>query len=296
MAIERHFIDENVKKLVVKKFTEKKLERVGCGNVMIYRTPLGMRVTIFAEKPGLVIGRKGKSVQELTDIFREDFKLENPQIEVQQIEIPEHNANLMAQRVASALERGIAFRRAAYSVIRRVMASGALGIEVIISGKLSGERAKSAKFKEGFILHTGEICDRVVLKGYAVARLKPGIQGVRVKIVPPGVSAKSIIEKPLPSEVQKPAAEEPAAKAPAEASAEAPEGKAAEPKAEEKKAPKAAESKDAKKAPASEEKSETTPKAKAEKKSKEAPAAEKKVSKEKEKKAPAKQETKESKS
>jgi len=192
MAIEKHFIDENVKKLIIRKFTEEELSKVGCGEVDIYRTPLGMRISIHAEKPGLIIGRKGKTIQNLTNIFVKDFKLENPQLEVQQIEVPELNASLMAQKIASALERGIHFRRAVYATMKRIMDSGALGCEVTVSGKVTGERARMSKFKDGFIKHAGEKKNEYIQEGYAQALLKPGVLGIKVTIVPPDANLKEI--------------------------------------------------------------------------------------------------------
>ena len=192
MAIEKHFIDENVKKLVIRKYTESEVGRLGCGEVDIYRTPMGMRILIHAEKPGLIIGRKGKNIQSLTDAFTNDFKVENPQLEVQQIEVPELNAALMAQKIASALERGIHFRQAVYSSIKRMKAVGVLGCEVTVSGKLIGERARVAKFIDGFIKHSGERKEEMVVEGHATAKMKPGAIGIRVKLVPPGTKIKEI--------------------------------------------------------------------------------------------------------
>lgn len=193
MAIEKHFIDENVKKLIIRKFTQDELSKVGCGDVDIFRTPLGMRISIHAEKPGLVIGRKGKTIHKLTDTFINDFKLENPQLEVQQIEVPELNASLMAQKIAGAMERGIHFRRAVYSTMKRIRSAGALGCQVTVSGKITGERARMSKFTDGFIKHAGEQKNEYIQVGYAQALLKPGVLGVKVILVPPDANLKEII-------------------------------------------------------------------------------------------------------
>jgi len=218
MAIEKHFIEENVKKLILRKFTQKELCKVGCGEVDIYRTPLGMRISIHAEKPGLVIGRKGKTIQGLTDTFVRDFDLENPQLEVQQIEHPELNATLMAQKIAGALERGIHFRRAVYGTMKRVKSAGALGCEVIVSGKVTGERARMTKFVDGFIKHAGEQKNQYIRHGYAQALLKPGVLGIQVTIVPPDANLAEIVYRE-----QKPAELEPIS---TEAAEEKPDAKA----------------------------------------------------------------------
>ena len=99
--------------------------------------PSALRSTIFAEKPGIVIGKGGKLVRQLTQDLATDFGVESPQIDVQQVANPSYNAQIMAERLANALERGWYFRKAGSSIIRRVMESGALGCEVIIAGKLT---------------------------------------------------------------------------------------------------------------------------------------------------------------
>ncbi len=186
MAIERKFVSEGVRKVRVEKHLEKELKRAGYGGMDIQRTPLGTQVTIFAEKPGIVIGKGGKLVRQLTQDLHTKFGVESPQIEVQQVQNPSFNAQIMAERLANALERGWYFRKAGTSIIRRVMESGALGCEVVIAGKLTGARARIQKFSDGYVKHSGEPVNTIVLKGFAVAIKKLGVIGVQVKIIPPG--------------------------------------------------------------------------------------------------------------
>ncbi|MEN6609599.1 MAG: 30S ribosomal protein S3 [Methanoregulaceae archaeon] len=185
MAVERKFVAEGVRKARVEKYLVKELKRAGYGGMDIARTPLGTQVTIFAEKPGIVIGKGGKLVRQLTQDLATNYGVESPQIEVQQVANPSYNAQIMAERLANALERGWYFRKAGTSIIRRVMEAGALGCEVIIAGKLTGARARTQKFTEGYIKHSGEPSNTVVEKGYAVAIKKLGVIGVQVKLVPP---------------------------------------------------------------------------------------------------------------
>jgi small subunit ribosomal protein S3 len=138
------------------------------------------------QRPGLVIGRKGQAIRKLTTILKTRFGLDNPQVEVNELEVPELNPNVMARSIANALERGIHFRRAAYTALRRIMEAGARGAEITISGKLTGERAKTVKFVDGYLKHCGEPAMLYVKEGYAVAAPKPGVIGVKVKIMPPG--------------------------------------------------------------------------------------------------------------
>ncbi len=185
MAIEKKFITDGVRNVRVEKFLTKELKRAGYGGMDITRTPLGTQVTIFAEKPGIVIGKGGKQVRQLTQDLATDYDIESPQVEVQQVQNPNFNAQIMAERLANALERGWYFRKAGQSTIRRVMESGALGCEVIVAGKLTGARSRTQKFTEGYVKHCGEPSETIVEKGYALAIKKLGTIGVQVKIVPP---------------------------------------------------------------------------------------------------------------
>ncbi|WP_048149473.1 30S ribosomal protein S3 [Palaeococcus ferrophilus] len=195
MAIERYFIREGVKEMLIDEYLEKELRRAGYGGLDIKKTPLGTKVTIFAESPGYVIGRGGRRIRELTRILERQFNLENPQIEVEEIKNPYLNAKVQAVRLAQALERGIHFRRAAYSAIRTIMnRGGARGVEIRISGKLTGERAKSVRFYQGYLAKVGNPAETLVSRGYAQAILKLGVMGVKVSILPPDAKLPDEIE------------------------------------------------------------------------------------------------------
>jgi len=194
MAIERKFIEEGVRAARVELFFTKELKRAGYGGMDIARTPLGTQVTVFAEKPGIVIGKGGKVVRELTSTLASEFGIESPQIEVQQVTNPNFNAQIMAERLANSLERGWYFRKAGSSTVRRVMESGALGCEVVLSGKLTGARSRVQKFTEGYIKHAGEPSLSIVEHGFATAVKKLGTIGVQVKIVPPDAKLPDVFE------------------------------------------------------------------------------------------------------
>ena len=200
MAVERKFVIEGTRRVRVEKHLIKELKRAGYGGMDLQRTPLGTQVTIFAEKPGIVIGKGGKLVRQLTQDLATDFGIESPQIEVQQVANPSFNAQIMAERLANALERGWYFRKAGSSIIRRVMESGALGCEVIIAGKLTGSRARTQKFTEGYIKHSGEPVNTIVEKGYAIAIKKLGVIGVQVRIIPPDAKLPDHFEMIIPKQ------------------------------------------------------------------------------------------------
>jgi small subunit ribosomal protein S3 len=204
MAVERKFIAEGVRRVRVEKHLKKELKRAGYGGMDLQRTPLGTQVTIFAEKPGIVIGKGGKLVRQLTQDLATGFGVESPQIEVQQVQNPSFNAQIMAERLANALERGWYFRKAGQSIIRRVMEAGALGCEVVIAGKLTGSRARVQKFSDGYIKHCGEPVNTIVEKGFAVAVKKLGVIGVQVKIIPAGAKIPDHFEVKVPPKKEKP--------------------------------------------------------------------------------------------
>jgi len=194
VAIERKFVGEGVQRVCVEKYLLREIRRAGFGGMDIARTPLGTQVTIFAEKPGIVIGKGGRVVRQITNVLATEYGVDSPQVEIQQVENPNLNAQIMAERLANALERGWYFRKAGQSTLRRVMEAGALGCEVIISGKLTGARSRVQKFVDGYIKHAGEPSVTIVQKGFATAVKKLGVIGVQVKIIPPGVKLPDSFE------------------------------------------------------------------------------------------------------
>ncbi|AEA46990.1 30S ribosomal protein S3 [Archaeoglobus veneficus] len=186
MAVERKFVEDRIKKLKVKEWMIQEVRNAGFGGVDITRTPLGTQVTLFVERPGLVIGKGGRRIRALTERLKE-FGIENPQVSVDEIEKPEFNAQLMASLLARALERGWYFRKAGYRFLYRIMEAGAKGCEIEISGKLTSERARTEKFLAGTMVHTGEPASSMVRKGFDIAIKKLGVLGVTVRIIPPDV-------------------------------------------------------------------------------------------------------------
>ncbi|NHV45075.1 MAG: 30S ribosomal protein S3 [Candidatus Verstraetearchaeota archaeon] len=185
MSVTKYFISKAIKNALIDDYLQKELRRAGYAGVDFQRTPLGNRVIIYAERPGLVIGRQGATVRELAHILEMKFGLENPQIAVVPVQNPELNAKIMANRIAMALERGIHFRRAAFVALRQIMEAGARGAEIVIRGKLVSERARYEKFRAGVILKAGEPSMYAVDKAVTHVLLKPGVYGIKVKIFLP---------------------------------------------------------------------------------------------------------------
>ena len=221
---DKRIIVENVRRVLLREYLMRETRRAGFGGLDIQRTPMGTRVTLLAERPGLVIGRKGSAIKSLTEAVERQFRFDNPQIEVQEVENPALNAQIMAEKLANALERGWHFRRAGHSTVRRIMEAGGKGCLVIIAGKLTGQRHRTEKFKAGHIKYCGEPRHLWMDLGFASAKLKPGIIGVTVEIMNPRAKLPDEIEiRPPAPEVAAAVAPEPVeVEEPVEASPDVP--------------------------------------------------------------------------
>jgi len=185
LVTERKIVTDVVNRYLLKEYVMKATERAGFGGIDIQRNPMGTLITLIAERPGMVIGHRGKTIKELTSVMEEKFHFDNPQIEVEEERNPNLNANIMAHKLAVALERGWHFRRAGHSTVRKIMAAGARGCQVVIAGKLTGERHRTEKFKEGHIKYCGEPAIETMDVGYAVAKKKLGVIGIKLMIMKP---------------------------------------------------------------------------------------------------------------
>jgi small subunit ribosomal protein S3 len=186
MADEQQFIEEGLERSQIDEFFAEELGRAGYGGMEMAQTPMGDQIVLKAEKPGMVIGKGGQNIREITDQLETRFDLEDPQIDVQEVDEPDLNARIVADRLANALERGWYFRKAGHTTIDRIMEAGALGAEIVLSGKVTGARSRVEKFNRGYIKHNGEPAEEVVDHGQGVAVMKLGTIGVDVKIIPPG--------------------------------------------------------------------------------------------------------------
>lgn len=179
-------IRRNVDRQLVREYLLKETERAGFGGLTFNRTPEGTKVTLQAEQVGRVIGRRGKVIHDLQRRLQEDFELDNPQLEVEEIEESRTNAQVMASRLASSLERGWFFRRAGHSTVQNIMDAGARGCIVILSGKITGARHRVEKFQKGHIKYCGETALQFMDVGFSTAVKKLGTIGCTVRIMRPG--------------------------------------------------------------------------------------------------------------
>ncbi|MFD1646325.1 30S ribosomal protein S3 [Haloarchaeobius litoreus] len=185
MADEHQFIEDGLQKSQIDEFFADELGRAGYGGMEVAKTPMGTQIVLKAEKPGMVIGKGGENIRKVTTALEERFDLDDPQIDVQEVDEPDLNARIVADRLANALERGWYFRKAGHTTLERIMDSGALGAEIVLSGKVTGARSRVEKFNDGYIKHNGEPAETIVDEGQGVAVMKLGTIGVTVKIIPP---------------------------------------------------------------------------------------------------------------
>ncbi|MBD3261830.1 MAG: 30S ribosomal protein S3, partial [Candidatus Altiarchaeales archaeon] len=204
MAMEKHFIQEGVIRSEIENYLKEEVSRAGYSGINIQKTPLATRIILYVENPPLVIGKKGRRIKGLTEHLKNLYNVENPVVDVQKIEKPTLDPNIIARRIALALERGMHRRRVAYKALRAVMESRARGVEIVLSGKIVGKggRSRVEKYSEGYMKKAGDSL-KLVQMGSTQAYLKAGVIGVTVKIVLPETKFPdqiSVIEASKPQE------------------------------------------------------------------------------------------------
>ncbi|MGV8141618.1 MAG: 30S ribosomal protein S3 [Candidatus Woesearchaeota archaeon] len=184
--IERKFVAENLKEFQIEEYLRGNLGKAGLSYIKMQRTPLGEKILICSSRPGLIVGKSGSNIARLTKDLKEKFNLENPQIELLEEENPMTDANIVAEGIANSLERfGTArFKGIGHKAITDVMSAGARGVEVLISGKVPSSRAKTWRFWMGYLKKSGDIAVSGVDVAYTSAKLKTGVIGVQVRIMP----------------------------------------------------------------------------------------------------------------
>jgi len=192
---ERKFVKLKKDEYGIKEFIKKQLGKGKMTSIKIEYTPIGEKIIITTNKPGYVIGRKGERIAELTETLKKKFDLENPHVEMQEIEKPEYDSQYVADEIATALERfgSLKFKVIAYKMLERVIKAGVLGVEIRLSGKLPSERAKSWRFAYGYLKKAGNEA-KIVNRAEAKANTVSGVVGVKVSILPPDIKIHDKIE------------------------------------------------------------------------------------------------------
>lgn len=184
--IERKFVAQNLKEFKIKEFVRENLGRAGLSSVKLQRTSLGDKIIIAAARPGVVVGRGGQIIQKLTKELKSEFKLENLQIDLEDVQDLYQDANVVAESIVDQLERfgSVRFKSIGHKIIQNIMATGALGVEITISGRIPSSRAKTWRFYQGYLKKCGDISIVGVRYAKSFAKLKIGIVGVQVRIMP----------------------------------------------------------------------------------------------------------------
>lgn len=239
--IERDFVEQKKKEFQIQEFVSETLKNAGHSHTKLQRTPLGEKVVIYTSRPGLIVGRKGQTISKLTEVLKRKFGLENPQVEIAEVPNPNIDSRIIAERIASELERFGAnrFKGIMHKVADDVLSGGAIGVEIRLSGKLPSSRAKSWRVAGGYLRKCGDAAMTYVNKTILTAQLKPGVIGIQVRVMPKGITMPDEIKAIEPEKPLAPVAE---AQVPQESGEAAPPVKPEEPASPET-APKAAEEK-----------------------------------------------------
>jgi len=182
MSAVKNVMKSNYRNMELDEYLAASLKDAGYGGVDVQKTPIGTRITLYVTRPGLVIGRKGIGIKDITSKLEEKFGLTNPQISVMEVAVPELNPKIMCNRIAQLIERGTAFRRACLWTINTISNAGALGVEVTVAGKLRSERAHFEKHSSGVLPKSGDIAEKVVKGGVTHVRTKMGLMGIQLRI------------------------------------------------------------------------------------------------------------------
>jgi len=182
MSSVKNVIKDNYNMMLLKDYLRQAIKDAGVSHAEISKTATGTRVALHVTRPGIVIGRKGSGIRELTEKLSTDFGLKNPQISVNEIEKPELSPSVMCNRMAAHLERGTAFRRATMWTLKQIMEGGAMGVQITISGKLRGDRSAFEKHTAGVLPRAGHHAEVIVAEDIAHVNTAMGLIGIRIRI------------------------------------------------------------------------------------------------------------------
>jgi len=187
--IERQFIAQKIKEFQIQEYVGKVLGKAGYSHTEIKRTPLGDKVIIFTTRPGIVVGKKGENIKKLTQVLKSRFKMENPEIEIGEVKEPMIDEQYVADKIAYSIERFGAkrFKSVGYKVLQEVINAGAIGAEIVLSGRIPSARARSWRFSAGYLKKSGDISENKVHRCIAIVVIKAGVVGIKVSIMTPDI-------------------------------------------------------------------------------------------------------------
>jgi small subunit ribosomal protein S3 len=203
---EKKFIEVRKDEYNIKNYVKKMFGKGKVSKVKIEYTPVGEKIVVSTHKPGLIIGKRGEKIAELTEILKKRFKMENPHIDIEEIIHPEFDAQLVADEIALTLERfgSSKYKAASYRELMRIKNAGALGAELRLSGKLPSERARSWRFHFGYLKKTGDAAN-IVDRAEAIAETQAGVIGIKAAILAPNVKIHDqiIIDETFMNQIKK---------------------------------------------------------------------------------------------
>jgi small subunit ribosomal protein S3 len=183
MMLKQYFVKQAIKELEIENFIKQNFPMGDYSKIEMQRTPLGIKILIHTNKPGRIIGRSGRNINEMTDAIKARFGLENPQLDVKIVRNPDLDAKIVAKQIASSIERGFNYKKIGNLTIKRIMEAGAVGAEIVISGKFGTGKGMTSKFIEGYLKHCGHSAKELVDYGFEEVTMRPGKIGIRVKIM-----------------------------------------------------------------------------------------------------------------
>jgi len=203
MAQIKNVIKDNYNMMLLNDFLREEIKESGFHRVEISKTPSGTKITLFVTRPGIVIGRKGTGIKQLTEKVESDFGFKNPQISVEEIPKAELSPSVMCNRLASHIERGTAFRRATMWTLNQIMEAGAMGVQITISGKLRGDRSAFEKHTRGILPRAGNYAKDIVSEDVTHTKTAMGLIGIKIRIASKEKVVPEFKLKGLSEQIQK---------------------------------------------------------------------------------------------
>merc|ERR1712149_81510 len=200
----KKFVKDGVFRAELNRFLTNELAEDGYSGVEVRVAPTRTEIIILATRTQNVLGEEGRRIRELTSLVQKRFGFSEGSVELYAEKVATRGlcAIAQAESLRYKLIGGLAVRRACYGVLRFIMESGAKGCEVVVSGKLRGQRAKAMKVVDGLMIHSGDPVNEYVDMACRHVLLRQGVLGIKVKIMLPwDPSGKIGPKKPLPDHV-----------------------------------------------------------------------------------------------
>merc|ERR1712086_557359 len=201
----RKFVADGVFYAELNELFTRELAEDGYSGVEVRKTPARHEIIIRATRTQNVLGEKGRRIRELTAVVQKRFGFPVGSVELYAEKVLNRGlcAVAQAESLRFKLLGGLAVRRACYGVLRFVMESGALGCEVIVSGKLRAQRAKSMKFKDGYMIKAGNPTRHFIDSAVRHVLLRQGVLGIKVDIMLPcDPQGKMGPKAPMPDKIE----------------------------------------------------------------------------------------------